>query len=346
MPLAETLIAVVAPAIAKTVLKLWAGDEKLASETGGAAIEALGKLIPGIRARNEANRQLAAIGEKAAASLDFIFETEGKTLLAGDQEAVAKLVAETLNRTKISVDLLVQKDLDPSQLAAHFLSEAGNQLDQLPEPRAELFRRVIEEASQSIIDIAHNLPNFSERTFAELLRRDQVLIDAAGRMLEGLERIRSQPQADQEAESAREWRSRSNYPVELGITYEEKRITGDRHDYELRIKLKNEGTKPIRDWHVDVEFPTRLLNPHTTYAAKVQDRSDDQISLFRATRSSDQFDIYPGDTKVVLSIPYYVDFTIHRDPRRAFDRKVEAIAYVQGERAAVAERAVRELKVF
>ena len=203
MPLAEILIAVVAPAIAKTVFKLWAGDEKLASETGGAAIEALGKLIPEIRARNEANRQLDAIGEKAAASLQFIFETEGKPLLADDQEAVAKLVAETLNRTKISVDLLVQKDLDPSRLAAHFLSEAGDQLAQLPEPRAELFRLVIEEASQSIIDIAHNLPNFSERTFAELLRRDQVLIDAADRMLEGLERIRSQPQAGQGAESAR-----------------------------------------------------------------------------------------------------------------------------------------------
>ena len=62
MPLAESLILVVAPAIAKTVLKLWAGDEKLASESGGAAIEALGKLIPEIRARNEASRQLDAEG--------------------------------------------------------------------------------------------------------------------------------------------------------------------------------------------------------------------------------------------------------------------------------------------
>ena len=55
MLLADSLILVVGPAIAKTVLKLWAGDEKLASETGGAAIEALGKLIPEIRTRNEAN---------------------------------------------------------------------------------------------------------------------------------------------------------------------------------------------------------------------------------------------------------------------------------------------------
>ncbi len=82
MPLAETLIVTVAPAIAKTVLRLWAGDEKLASEGGTAAIEVLTKLIPDLRARNEADRQLAAIGERAAASSTFIFETEGRRFLS------------------------------------------------------------------------------------------------------------------------------------------------------------------------------------------------------------------------------------------------------------------------
>ena len=45
MPLFETLVAAVGPAIAKTVLKLWARDNKVASEGGGSAIEALTKLI-------------------------------------------------------------------------------------------------------------------------------------------------------------------------------------------------------------------------------------------------------------------------------------------------------------
>jgi len=66
MPLAETLIVTVAPAIAKTVLNLWAGDVKLAWEGGSTAIDILAKLIPDLRTRNEADRQLAAIGEKAS----------------------------------------------------------------------------------------------------------------------------------------------------------------------------------------------------------------------------------------------------------------------------------------
>ena len=169
MPLLETLIATVAPAIARTVVKLWAAEDKSASEIGGASIDVLAKLMPDIRARTEANRQLAAVGEKAAESLAFVFDTEGKNLMTEDQEAVADLVAKTLDNSKITAELLISRDLDPVQLARHFLAEANEELLLLPEPRAKLFARVIEEASQSIVDIAHALPNFTERTAAELL---------------------------------------------------------------------------------------------------------------------------------------------------------------------------------
>lgn len=54
-----------------------------------------------------------------------------------------------------------------------------------------------------MIDIAHVLPHFSERTLAELLRRDRVLIDGAQRTLDGLERIRLQVTEDQEIEAAK-----------------------------------------------------------------------------------------------------------------------------------------------
>ncbi len=141
-------------------------------------------------------------------------------------------------------------------------------------------------------------------------------------------------------------KSKNSWPVELGINYEEKRITGEHHDYELRVTLTNKGTKPIKEWYVDVEFPTRLLNPHTTFAAKVQDQSDDRVSLFRATRDSHRFDVYPGDTKLVISIPYYVDTAMFWNPHGVFEQKVVATAYIHGERAAVSERVARELQVF
>jgi hypothetical protein len=202
MPLFETLVSAVGPAVAKTVLKLWAGDNKAAFEGGDSAVEVLTKLIPEIRARNEAKRQLDAIGERAAESLMFTFETEGKLLMIEDQEAVVTLVARTLDHSKITADLLIQRDLDPVQLAHHFINGASEQLSLFPEPRVRLFTRVIEEASQSIVDIARVLPNFTERTFAELLKRNRVLVDAAQRILENLDRIRTKVDDDQAVEAA------------------------------------------------------------------------------------------------------------------------------------------------
>ncbi len=203
MPLIETLILTVGPAISKTLLKVWTGDSKLLSDAGDSVIDALTELIPDVRARNEAIRQLDAIGERAAESLKFIFETEGKLLMIEDQEALASLVAETLDHSRISAELLAQKDLDPVQLARHFKNEASAQLSLLPDSRVELFSRIIGEASESIVDIARALPNFTERTLSELLKRDQILIDAAHRTLESLDRIRTKADDDKELEAAK-----------------------------------------------------------------------------------------------------------------------------------------------
>jgi hypothetical protein len=203
MALIETLIGTVAPSITKTVLKLWAADHKAIVESGTSAVDILAKVIPDILARKEADRQFAAIGERAAQSLQFVFSTEGTQLFADEQQAVAELVAETLDRSQITVDLLIAKDLDPAVLATHLIKQVSDRLSGLPSARIQLFERVIREASESILDIAHDLPTYSERTNAELLRRNRVLVDTADRILDGLDRIRSQIDGSLESEDIR-----------------------------------------------------------------------------------------------------------------------------------------------
>jgi hypothetical protein len=112
-------------------------------------------------------------------------------------------VAQTLDRSKITADLLAKKNLDPVQLATHFVSEAKELLASLPDERAELFKRVIAEASQSIIDIAHSLPNFNERTLGELLQRTQVMAESVHQVFEELERLRARTPPDPLTDSTR-----------------------------------------------------------------------------------------------------------------------------------------------
>lgn len=136
------------------------------------------------------------------------------------------------------------------------------------------------------------------------------------------------------------------YPVKLSINYDKLNIQPKRHDYRLRVALTNEGTRPIREWHVDMEMPTRLLESSMVHALRVPDRSDEKRTLFRASQETNGGPIYPKDTKPAMTVDYRVDDALFWDPRGLFDEKVTATAYVHGELVATAERVVKDIQVF
>lgn len=138
----------------------------------------------------------------------------------------------------------------------------------------------------------------------------------------------------------------TTFPAELSIEYQKVKIRSERHDYQLQVRLKNAGTRPITEWHVDVSMPTRLLESGTIFAARVPERSNWQQTLFRGTQKTRGGAIYPGDTRLVLTIDYYVDDALYEDLRGLFDECVTAIAYVHGEIATTAERFVRDIQIF
>ncbi len=141
-------------------------------------------------------------------------------------------------------------------------------------------------------------------------------------------------------------RPESKYPAELIISHENKHIRSERHDYKLRISLKNVGTQDISQWHIDLEIPTRLLEPTTNYARRVPKRSGPDRTLMRVTQDNHPGVIHPGDTKLAMVVDYRVDNQLFMDLRGLFDQSVTAIAYVHDEVAATAEQVVRDLQCF
>lgn len=140
--------------------------------------------------------------------------------------------------------------------------------------------------------------------------------------------------------------SRSEYPVELAINYTEERRRSERHDYKLQVTLKNSGTRPITEWHVDVEIPTVLLEHVQNLALRVAERSDRERAFLRATQANHHGPIYPGDTQLVMAIDYRVNNEIYMNRGDLFERSVMAKAYIRGDLAAAAEKPVRDLQVF
>jgi len=176
MAIIETLVLETGPAIAKAILKMWLKDAGIAADTASAFVDILRSKTKDIVAQQRAKRQFEEIGEKVAESLLPLFQIEGKSLDDAGRSAVALAVAQTLNDAPITPEFLLKRDLEPTELAKHFEHFAPDSNRFFSEAEAALHKRIIAECSQYIVDIASQLPSFTERTFSEILKRQNKLL--------------------------------------------------------------------------------------------------------------------------------------------------------------------------
>ena len=190
MSLIESLTLIVGPALAKAVLRLWLRDHGLSSDLGTSLIDLLKVKCSDAIAQHRGQRQFEVIGEKIAESLLPVFENEAAKLNENSRKAVALMVAETLNRAGISSTLLLERNLDPVVLSQYLLDSNKTATRDFSEAESELYTRIIFESSQSIVDIASQLPHFTERNIAEILKRENQLLSVALDILVEVRRIR------------------------------------------------------------------------------------------------------------------------------------------------------------
>jgi hypothetical protein len=79
-----------------------------------------------------------------------------------------------------------------------------------------------------------------------------------------------------------------------------------RHDYELAVIVRNLGNSRLTDYHVDLDFPTRVLESPDRHVSYVAKRSTDTRAFFRASGNATP-ELFPGDAEPVITLPYYVD---------------------------------------
>ena len=133
--------------------------------------------------------------------------------------------------------------------------------------------------------------------------------------------------------------------AELDISYKERVIRSERHDYELIVTVRNQGTEPLVDYHVDVEIPRPLLEHPESHVKLVADRSTSTLCLIRAPYDP-RLEVYPGDSKKVLVIPYRIDDELFRNRGDLFNEEVHATLYRKGFVPLAVKKAVGELQCF
>jgi len=134
--------------------------------------------------------------------------------------------------------------------------------------------------------------------------------------------------------------------VEIDISYRRVNIKSDRHDYLLDVTISNRGNEPVSSFHVDIEFPSRVLEDVEANRLHVPGRSTSGTELFRVSHRSDGRELFPGDSELVMSLPYHMDHGLFWSRGDLFDQKVRATFYQTGFRPLRVERPFGLLQIF
>ncbi len=134
--------------------------------------------------------------------------------------------------------------------------------------------------------------------------------------------------------------------VELEFLDKKKGGNGERHDYLLRVVVRNLGTDPLVDFHVDLEFPFRAVEKPDAIPTYVSGRSNKDTAVFRAVCRSEEDAIFPGDHNTVIKLPYYMDHKLFTSRGAPFQKIVRATLYRKGLRPLTIEQPFVELQCF
>lgn len=87
------------------------------------------------------------------------------------------------------------------------------------------------------------------------------------------------------------------------IRWTKQLINSQHHDYRLEVRVANPSTKPIANFHIDLTFPTTVLNTPELHPLFVPARSSRQSSFFRYANTQHRrtMDRFTQGMKVLLS---------------------------------------------
>ena len=201
MALLEVLLTGVGGAIAKSVAKMWLKDHEIVGASVDSLLDILKKKVTDIQQAKAASRMLDGIGDRAAKSVMVMLEKEEVSLEDARLELVANATSLTISSTTIDAALLADRNLEPEKLTQYFLersnSDGGNEglagtgegARHFSDEETLLYGRMLLHASGLIIDIASQMPLFSERVLGEILRRESNIESKIDRLIDDVDRL-------------------------------------------------------------------------------------------------------------------------------------------------------------
>ncbi len=134
-------------------------------------------------------------------------------------------------------------------------------------------------------------------------------------------------------------------PVHIDLEFSKQHIESDRHDYRLHVNVTNRSDTVLRNWAIELRFPSDLLNPQRKYPIVGAPLPDRRV-VMRQTEATQSGPIYPGEKKELLGVDYIMNHDLYDKRARLFPQHVEATFYVEGRLVARGSRRVKDLQWF
>ncbi|MBT2243009.1 NACHT domain-containing protein [Sphingobium sp. BHU LFT2] len=201
--MSEPITFVLGMAVGKAVFKSWFKDNEFVSSVSDSLSDLITRAIPDWKTRSAARRQMERLSEKATEALEPLIENEFMNLENGEKATCVFQVQKAIDATGINSLLISKCDFDTSKLYKLVLDNAD--LSPLNSSAKQLGYRLISECVQMIVDLSGTLPNFHRDTYAEILQRENVIIDSVDKIFDEIVRIRENSAAQSSSANAKEF---------------------------------------------------------------------------------------------------------------------------------------------
>ncbi|GAB1540157.1 hypothetical protein NUACC21_28260 [Scytonema sp. NUACC21] len=173
---AATILKIVGPALAKTVVDNFGIGDKLTNKLLEQAIDVATDTLPEREKRQALEQQTQEMVSQLQRELQPLFEREARNLDKGSQQAILLAVAQTLLEGSVSLDGLMNIGLDGDRLAQKLLKADSRVTVGFSENEKSLYRQAIAVASASLIEMVPQLEGFQLSVTQAMLRQTKEVV--------------------------------------------------------------------------------------------------------------------------------------------------------------------------
>lgn len=181
-PVAEALLGLGA-AVVKIVCKVWLKDQALAADAAAEVVDIVKAKVAGDLDQRHARRLFEDLEVPVAEKLSLLRPHEFAGMPDNEWDAAVLAVGDTLRHASLTDRDVFAGDLDPLYLRRLILPNSAIATRDLSEAATVVYDRLLTECCAYVVELTSTLPRFSAGAFAEILRRQSVILQRVSDVL-------------------------------------------------------------------------------------------------------------------------------------------------------------------